>query len=523
MEILIYLSKVNFCWIILYACFWLFFRRHTFFKLNRFYLLGTLLLAIFLPMLTIPESATQNIPDVVYSISVSPVLQRESQIRGQNMEWTGIIFMIYLAGVIFMFFNMLKGLMGLFFFIRKGETIRFEDHTLVLLPEIATSKMGSFSFFKWLVVSQGDYENCFENVLKHEMVHIRQKHSVDIIIVELLKILFWFNPVLWLYKISMQQIHEFLADTSATDRENYATFLISYSFNAPIVSLSNPFFNSSLLKSRIKMMFKNRTPRWLATKYIMVLPLLGLTIVLTSSREQLQEISDFGAKIIENRSSEDVENAVDNQGKFNLPLSAKIDKKAGPIKSDTIPGKVILDRNAYFQNGFRGTENYFYSQMKYPLEALVENIQGTVRVSFIVNENGDIRDAQIVDGLGYGIDEEALRVVENMPNWHSAIKNGEPVSVRVTMGIDFYPALAGGRRKSDIEIRNESYNTTPKLAAQTAPFLTISEIGKRLNRSPNFSDANIPRASLFRYGYTMSRLALLPPIKMINDSVDVQR
>lgn len=526
MENLIYLAKVNLYWIILYACFWLFFRRHTFFKLNRFYLVGTLFIAFFLPLITLPETANQNIPDVVYSISITPVLQSESQISSQNVDWAGIILTIYLAGVIFMSLAMFKGLIGLFSFIKKGETIKFEDHTLVLLPGNEKNKMGSFSFFRWLVISQDDYENCLENVLRHEMVHIRQRHSMDIVIVELLKIIFWFNPVLWFYKVSMQQIHEFLADASAPDREDYATFLISYSFNAPVQSLSNPFFNSSLLKSRIKMIFQNRTPRWLVSKYMMILPVLVLIVILTAAREHLTEISDFKKIIMENGSSEYVRNTSDNQEQSNLSLTAKIDKKAKPIKTDTVPGNVLLDRNAYFQNGFRWTENYFYSQIKYPIEAVIADIQGKVSVSFIVDENGDILDAKIVDGLGYGIDEEALRVVQNMPKWHPAIKNGKPIAVRITMGIDFYPALAGGRRKSDIEIRNEYNNRAPKVTRQNSTFMTISEIGKMVNKSLDFSEVNPPEIKFWRYGYNagyaVGILSFLPPITISKDSVEVK-
>ncbi|GLU55457.1 M56 family metallopeptidase [Dyadobacter frigoris] len=525
MENLIYLAKVNLYWTISYTCFWLLFRKHTFFALNRYYLLGTLFISLFLPLITISKTAAVKIPDVVYSISVDPVVQTENQISNQNINWTPIIFLVYIIGITIMSFNLFKGFYNLFSLIRKGEAIKFENHTLILLPENVAEKgkIGSFSFFKWLVISYDDYGNCLENVLRHEMVHISQRHSVDILIVEFLKTICWFNPVLWLYKISMQQIHEFLADASAPDREDYATFLISYSFNAPVQSLSNPFFNSSLLKSRIKMIFQNRSPRWLLSKYMMILPVLGLVVILTAAREQLTKISDFGTKMIENSSSQYVGNSTENQEQSNLSLTAKIDKKAKPIKNDSVPGKLVLDRNAYFQNSFRWTENYFYSQIKYPIEALVANIQGQVRVSFTVDENGDIRDAKIVEGLGYGIDEEALRVIQNMPKWHSAIKNGKPIAVRITMGIDFYPALAGGRRKSDIEIRKEYYNVAPKVAALDIPFQTISEIGKFFNKSLDFSDANPPTAKLFRYGYTMSGWAFLPPIQITNDSVEVKR
>lgn len=530
MENLIYLAKVNLYLVMFYVCFYLLFRRHTFFTINRCYLLITLLVALLLPAITIPEAAPEKIPPVVYNISLGidgQVLQRETPVESQKTDWLMIISLIYMTGVVFMSVSVIRGFAYLFRIIRKGEAIKFEDHTLVILPREVSEKikMGSFSFFKWLVICQDDYENCLENVIRHEMVHIRQKHSVDIIIIELLKIVFWFNPVLWFYKISMQEIHEFLADASASDREDYATFLISYSFNAPVQSLSNPFFNSSLLKSRIKMIFQNRTPNWFLGKYMMVLPVLGLVIILTAAREQLIRISDLGTKLIEKNSPEYVRKT-ENQGVPKLSLENNTEKKVKLTNNDTLPEKSVLDRNAYFQNNFRGNENYFYSQMKYPIEALVADIQGQVRVVFTVDESGSVHDAKIVEGLGYGIDEEALRVVQHMPKWHPAIRNGKPTAMRITMGIDFYPGLAGGRRKSEIEMRREYYDRAPKIAPQNSPFLTISEIGKHLNKSLDFSEDSIPKVKFNnhpRLGFMMASLFNVPPITISEDSVETKR
>lgn len=259
---------------------------------------------------------------------------------------------------------------------------------------------------------------------------------------------------------------------------------------------------------------------------MVVLPILSLVIVLTAARGHLTNISNIGTRMIESVSSENIINSVENQKASSFSFTPKIDKKIKAMKNDTVPGKVALDRNTYFRDGFRWTENYFYSEIKYPIEALAADIQGKLRVSFTVDENGDIRDAEIVDGLGYGIDEEALRVIQNMPKWHSAIKNGKPVAVRVTMGIDFYPALASGRRKSDIELRSENYDKVPKVAPQVSRIFTISEIGRVLNKSLDFSSDSIPRVKFYngpRLGYMMASLFNVPPITISKDSVDIKR
>jgi hypothetical protein len=135
-------------------------------------------------------------------------------------------------------------------------------------------------------VSRNDYENHFQTILEHEEVHIRQWHSVDIVLIEILKIVFWFNPVLWMYKLALREIHEYLADEQAANRDSYATFLVLYARNAAIRSISNQFYNSSLLKDRIKMIYKGRTSRWLPGKYLLLIPFVTVLVMITAARKQ---------------------------------------------------------------------------------------------------------------------------------------------------------------------------------------------------------------------------------------------
>ncbi len=119
------------------------------------------------------------------------------------------------------------------------------------------------------------------------MVHIQQRHSLDILFIEIIKVVFWFNPVIWFYKISLQEVHEFLADEAAPNRDHYARFLVSYSLAVPVTLLTNHFFNSSTLKSRIKMIYKNRNSRWSLGKYLMIVPVLLFAVLMTAAREKL--------------------------------------------------------------------------------------------------------------------------------------------------------------------------------------------------------------------------------------------
>ncbi len=283
MDLLIYFGKVNVYWILFYACYWLLFRKHTFFVWNRFYLLGSLIISFALPFIHFPDNA-RVIPTAVYAVSTIPVYVSRPESTKIVTHWTQFVWAIQIIGCGLMLFKLLEAFKDLFKLIKQGETIPLEDHTLVLLPH---NEIGSFSFLKWLVINFADYELNFDPILRHESVHIRQLHSLDILLIEILKVGFWFNPVLWFYKRSLQEVHEYLADEEVPNRDQYARFLVAYALNAPIASLTNHFFNSSLLKSRIQMIYKNRNSQWALGKYLMIFPVIGMVVMLTAARERL--------------------------------------------------------------------------------------------------------------------------------------------------------------------------------------------------------------------------------------------
>ncbi|MEO6286448.1 MAG: M56 family metallopeptidase [Dyadobacter sp.] len=286
MEQLPYWVKVNLYWFLFYACYWLLFRKHTFFRWNRVYLVATLCLAIALPSIEFSEPV-KMLPVAVADMIVNPEMTMTPEIIEPESNWADVIPMIYLAGVVMMSFKFLEGLYKLRKLIGKSECIDLERFTLVLLPESLGFATGSFSFFSYLIVSRNDYENHFQTILEHEEVHIRQWHSIDIILIEILKIVCWFNPVLWLYKLALREVHEYLADEQAANRDSYATFLVLYAKNAAIRSISNQFYNSSLLKGRISMIYKGRTSQWFRGKYLLLIPFVTVLVIITAARKQI--------------------------------------------------------------------------------------------------------------------------------------------------------------------------------------------------------------------------------------------
>ena len=283
MDALLYLGKVNLYWILFYACYWLIFRNHTFFRWNRAYLIGSLILAFFIPFIHFPDQVPVT-ATAVYAVSVIPIYVQSPESQPYFAHWTQFLVAVQIIGAFVMLSKFFEAFSDLIKLIKQGETIEFDEYTLVLLPH---SEIGSFSFFKWLVINQNDYEEHFDPILRHESVHISQLHSFDILFIEVLKVVFWFNPVLWFYKKSIQEVHEFLADEKAVNRDHYARFLVSYNLSAPIASLTNHFFNSSLLKNRIQMIYKNRNSPWALGRYLTIVPMIILGLMLTAARERL--------------------------------------------------------------------------------------------------------------------------------------------------------------------------------------------------------------------------------------------
>ncbi|MCE6988693.1 TonB family protein [Dyadobacter sp. CY323] len=291
METLLYLVKINVFLTVFYLAYWLLFRNHTFFVWNRFYLLGSLILALILPSITFTETYRPEIAEEANAIPATQPATVSLPLQDQGIDWVTIILICYAIGAAIMFGRLVASFYKMFTVVKRGESFETGEYTLILLDkkQPGNSFAGSFSFFKWLIVSRDDYEHNPDVILRHEYVHVRQLHSLDIILVESFKVIFWINPVIWLYKNAMQAVHEFLADQNVSDRESYARFLVSYALNVPRSMVANHFFNSSLLKSRIHMIYKNRTPRRALGKYLLILPITALAVFLTAARERIAE------------------------------------------------------------------------------------------------------------------------------------------------------------------------------------------------------------------------------------------
>ena len=416
MNALDYILKANLYGLLFVGCYWLLLRRHTFFTLNRAYLLTSVILSLILPLASLPAQTVEAdwpVPVGVIALPVTAIATLPVE-TGPNWEQIALFAYGFVAFVLLLRLAIRVG--RLLRFIQKSPRQVYDDYVLIQAPISTGSEAPTptFSFFRYLVLSPGDVQN--ELILRHELVHIRQGHSVDVLALALLRAVLWVSPSLWLIDRMLRQVHEFLADKQASHPTVYARFLVEYAFGAQTDTLTNGFFNPSLLKQRILMLHQKATNRWALGKYVLVLPLaLGL-LAMTTAREDMSQ-ADIPA----------------------VQPNTSIATLTQPESQTGIDGAVftIVEVHPQFPGGMRALSDYINHNLRYPVKARKKKVEGRVFLRFIVSQTGDIQDVQILKGIGSGCDEEAARVVRQMPKWIPGKQAGSPVNVQYNLPIQF--------------------------------------------------------------------------------------
>lgn len=281
MNWLYYLMEANFYLLIFYGFYRLFLYNETFYNSNRYYLILSSISAFILPILQI--GYLKPIPVVDNVAFPPPFIYGEENLIAQtavptnqiipNFQFADYLYPIYLF-IAFCF--TIKLAMGLVKIIKLWLNAKKTNTGSIILIEL-NEQTSAFSFFNLLFIHPHLADK--QTVLKHEMVHIKQKHSIDILFFEFLQIICWFNPMIYFIKKDITLLHEYIADelTTCSDiqKHDYAMFLIENSFGITSTPLTNQIFNQSILKRRINMLNKKRTAAWAKLRLLLVLPLSG--------------------------------------------------------------------------------------------------------------------------------------------------------------------------------------------------------------------------------------------------------
>jgi TonB family protein len=294
---LTYLLQTSTCLIILYGIYHFILAEMTFFKYNRAYLLlsilASLMIPILAPLLVLPE---ESVPVLHWSHLAGDITYIVADNAVDVFDWKSlminVLWVIYLVGVVVVLLKMMIGISKIFRYYRQGQKEDFNGYRIITTEAVHLP----FSFFKGIYVSRHvPLQDHIHTILEHEEIHIRQWHTLDVLMAEMVHAFFWFNPVMIFYKRALRQAHEYLADDLICRKNSvssYTELLLSKSQSGLELALTNQFFHSQI-KKRIQMMTTHKTNQSAAWKYALVLPLLmGLVVLFSSSsvKQQLQDV-----------------------------------------------------------------------------------------------------------------------------------------------------------------------------------------------------------------------------------------
>ncbi|WP_302586406.1 M56 family metallopeptidase [Parabacteroides goldsteinii] len=303
-DFFVYILKSSVC----LAAFYLFYRlllsRETFHRFNRIALLGVIILSVAIPFIRImtdePVAIQRPLQNLEYLLQMAQ-MQTEIQVQTSQSFWLPLLFVVYLVGCVFFFARFLYSTIRICRMIGMGEKQVLPDGSKLVVTD---ETVCPFSWMGYIVISQKDMEESGEEILTHEMAHIRARHSVDMLICSFCVILQWFNPAVWLLKQELENIHEYEADESVInhgiDAKHYQLLLIKKAVGSQRFTSMVNSFNHSKLKKRITMMLKRKSNPWARLKYLYVLPLTAVAVVAFARPEISRELGKISsAKISE--------------------------------------------------------------------------------------------------------------------------------------------------------------------------------------------------------------------------------
>ncbi|MGV3642502.1 MAG: TonB family protein [Adhaeribacter sp.] len=411
-SLVLYLAQASACLLVFYGFYHLVLRQETCFQYNRAYLLATPALSLLLPLAPLPDwlqplslfQANETTTQVYVRVEAGgfgEVIAAPAVVEQAPFPWQALLWMVYTLGCCFFAYRFLRQLRQLGLLISQyREHIRDQDG-IFLVP--TQGQLPTFSFFHYLFFDESQHpkESDRQKILQHETVHIRQKHSWDVLYMEILTILFWFQPLLYLYKKALASTHEYIADAQVVQQScprEYAVLLARQVLNKMDLSLGH-FFNKSLTLKRLNMLQKTQL-RPSRLKQGLALPLLLLLFVLVSAGNK----------------PEPEREQVTSHPADNLVLK-------GPAASLSRQGNQIPE----FPGGKAALYNFLKRNLKYPPEAIRNKIAGQAIMEVVLDDQGRVDQVKALQSDHDALAREGVRVLKSMPPWQPSVASkGNP-------------------------------------------------------------------------------------------------
>lgn len=279
---MLYVIKAAITLALLYSCFFLFLSKETFHRFNRCMLVGIMLVSLVMPMFHFTTEHPTTLNEEVYQMQnyiqhdTAPIIVTAQQAQG--ITWIQALTWIYMAGVVLMLILTLVQATSLIRFMSSGVRHTDSQGNTVILHN---NDVPPFSIFRYIVMSVKDYESSRQYILTHEQEHIRLGHTYDLLLLQGMKTLMWFNPFIWFLSRDLKAVHEYEADQAVInqgiDAKSYQQLLVMKVVGNRLQPFTNN-LNHGSLKKRIVMMYQKPSNRWLMLKALCAIPVAALTI-----------------------------------------------------------------------------------------------------------------------------------------------------------------------------------------------------------------------------------------------------
>lgn len=448
----IYSVKVAVCLALFYLFHKLLMSRDTFHTFNRFAILSMMLLSLVLPLvhLSLDSEAGINRGTVALEgLVAQTVVADGGNGVGEGLTLTQVLLATYVLGVVLFVGKALLSVGSLLRLIRRARCVEVRNGIRIYTMQ---GDISPFSWFRYIIMSEKDWQENRREIVLHEMAHIRRCHSMDVAVCNMMIVFQWYNPAAWLLKRELQTVHEYEADeavlSAGVDATHYQMLLIRKAVGERLFSMANN-LNHNSLKKRITMMKIKRTNPMQKAKIAFVLPLAAMTVAAFASQkvENLSDKVEQESEAFSSVSDNPVVRAVDETARV-AAVKVQEEKALEEVSSmamakdtaETKSGKefpCIPETFPQFPGGHVALFEYLSKNIKFPKSKENEDVKVRVVTTFTVEKDGSITDAKIVRSQGEAFDNEALRVINGMPKWIPGMQNGKAVSVKYTLPITF--------------------------------------------------------------------------------------
>ena len=398
----------------------LFLSKDSFHALNRAAILSGVALSFVLPLVKLPDfltfEAESQMSETV--IELGAVIVSGDFVN--SISYTDVLTYILLIGASVFFLRLLISTATILVKAARNRKIKIEKGTDLIVSESVKSPV---SWLRYIFINSDDYRNNPREILTHEMAHIHYRHTFDLIFIDLLCCLQWFNPVIWLFRRELRSVHEFQADAavvnSGINAKNYQILLIKKAAGRNWSSVVSS-LNHSNLKNRIAMMSK-KSSKSAALKVLLPIAVTACLAVTFANCNNSMLLSN----------------------------DDKINEKSFTNQDDAY---VIVEEMPEFPGGEKALLKYIAENVVYPQEAKEKDIEGSVYIKFVVNSEGKVQDVETLRGVDPLLDQEAIKVIESLPDFKPGRQDGKPVNVSMQVPIMFKIVQADENNEHKIPI-----------------------------------------------------------------------